>query len=340
MLPCQAVDSQVMGGLPRYLVTATIEDAERTAWLANDLLSADAPGPVVLLQCGKPSIMAQEMGRQLLKLNRRSVSLVVKDRPAAQADSTISRMAGCAGVMVFADDMLEAFMVLYATQLAFSLRAKAKAGLPVFGIGGGAVSLGGLLLATRVCGSAQYDLVAGLGWAQRAFVDSDVVGFRIDDAITRAAVQSLPGLLSVQLGTWGAVRAQGGRIESVGSEPITILGSNENGTLLTMELAPGQRTTIAPPPFAPFERGLLPPDTLRALGGGVSARPSSLVTTRQALAQPKSSSHPLVLRQAPPPPEAAEEAVKSDTQARPGGGRYCPMCRKVHGGDPKIELAA
>src|SRR6185503_16797579 len=150
-------------------------------------------------------------GRQLLRLGRRSISLVVRDRPAAQADQTLSRMAGASAVMVFADDMLEAFMVLYATQLAFSLRAKSRAGLPVMGIGGGAVSLGGLLLATRVCGSAQYDLVAGLGWAARVFADSDVVGFKIDDTITRAAVQSLPGLLSVQLGLAGAVRAQGGR---------------------------------------------------------------------------------------------------------------------------------
>ncbi len=327
-----------MGGLPRYLMAAQIEDPERTAWLANDLLGIDAPGPVVLLQCGRPSMMANEMGRQLLRQGRRSVSLVVRDRPAAQASQTLSRMAGASAVMVFADDMLEAFMVLYATQLAFSLRAKARSGLPVMGFGGGAVSLGGLLLATRVCGSANYDLVAGLGWAARVFADSDVVGFKVDDAITRTAVEALPGLLSVQLGFSGAIRAEGGRIESIGSEPILILGANENGLLMTLELAPGRRTTIAPPPFAPFERGLLPPDTLRALGGQAKAQPGPANPLLTRRIRPPTQS--LVLRQAPPPPELVDEVVKSDSHARPGGGRYCPMCKKVHGGEPRVELAA
>jgi hypothetical protein len=326
-----------MGGLPSYLATAQIEDPERIVWYANDLLGADARGPVILLQCGKPSIMAAELGRQLQAVGRRGVNLIVRDRPMAQSEQTLSKMAGASAVWVFADDMLEAFMTLYATQLSFSLRARARGGLPVMGVGGGAVSLGGLLLATRVCGGSQYDLVAGLGWAARVFVDSDVVGFAADDSVARAAVQTLPGLLSVQLGSGGAIRAQGGRIESIGSEPIMILGANEEGRVSTLELGPGKRTTIAPPPFAPFERGLLPPETLRALGGQVIARPVPVPTlpgSRLQLPQPTP------LRQAPPPPEAASQPVTVDTQARPGGGRYCPMCKKVHGGDPKVELAA
>jgi hypothetical protein len=329
-----------MGGLPRYLATAQIDDPERIAWLADDLLGGDSQGPVVLLQCGRPSTMAVEIGRQLGKVGRRSLPLVIRDRATAQADSTVSRMAGASAVWVFADDMLEAFMILYATHLSFSLRAKARAGLPVLGLGGGAVSLGGLLLATRVCGSANYDLVAGLGFAARTFIDSHVVGFSPDETITRAAVQSLPGLLNVQLGVAGAVRAEGGRIESIGSEPIEILGTNEDGTLLRLQLDPGQRTTIAPPPFAPFERGLLPPDTLRALGGQLGAKPNSAHTP--VLGRARTPALPsLSLRQAPPPPDVVSEpVVKTDTHARPGGGRYCPMCKKVHGGDPKVELAA
>jgi len=122
------------------------------------------------------------------------------------------------------------------------------------------------------------------------------------------------------------------------AEPILILGANENGSLMTLELAPGRRTTIAPPPFAPFEHGLLPPDTLRALGGQARVQPgpaNPLLTRR--LRPPTQS---LVLRQAPPPPELVDEVVKSDSHARPGGGRYCPMCKKVHGGEPRVELAA
>jgi hypothetical protein len=327
-----------MGGLPRYLATAQIEDPERTVWYANDMVGDDARGPVVLLQCGRPSVMAAELGRQLQKLERRSVNLIVRDRPMAQSDQAVAKLAGASAVWVFADDMLEAFMTLYATQLCFSLRAKARAGLPVMGVGGGAVSLGGLLLATRVCGGSQYDLVAGLGWAARVFVDSDVVGFAPDDSITRAAVQTLPGLLSVQLGVGGAIRAEGGRIESIGSESILILGANEHGQVSTLELGPGKRTTIAPPPFAPFERGLLPPETLRALGGQVNAQPVPVLPLRNTtLQQPKA---PAQLRQAPPPPETLSQPVTVDTQARPGGGRYCTMCKKVHGGDPKVELAA
>src|SRR3954453_9723367 len=143
-------------GLPRFLAAARIDDPERTVWLADELLDADARGPVVLLQIGRPSLIASELGRQLQKLNRRPVSLVINDRPAAQADSTLSRLVGAAAVWVFAEDMLEAFLIVFATQLAFNLRTKSRAGLPVIGVGGGSLALGGLMLATRVCHRAEY----------------------------------------------------------------------------------------------------------------------------------------------------------------------------------------
>jgi len=331
----------VMSGLPRYLAAARIDDPEKIVWLADDLIGSDVSGQVVLLQVGRSSLAAVEAGRALQKLGRSSLSLVVRDRDTAKSEHTLARMAGACAVWVYADDMLETFMTLYSTDLAFHLRAKARAGLPVFGVGGGAVSLGGLLLATRVCHESQYDLVAGLGWAQRVFVDSSVVGYAPDDFVVQAVVQSLPGLLALQLGEGGAVRAAGGRIESIGSEPILLLGANGDNSLMMLELEPGKKTTIAPPPFAPFEQGLLPPDTLRALGGQVRAAaaakaPPALTTAtpRRQLAGPTP-----VLRQAPAP-EALTKIVTADTEARPGGGRYCAMCKKVHGGKAQLELAA
>jgi hypothetical protein len=284
-----------------------------------------------------------EVGRALQKQGRHTVSLVVRDRGMAQSDHTVARMAGACAVWVFAEDMLETFLTLYATDTAFQLRAKARRGLPVLGVGGGALSLGGLHLATRICHSSQYDLVAGLGWAARVFVDTNVVGFASDDQVAKMAVESLPGLLAVQLGEAGAVRAEGGRIESIGDESILILGANGDGSLMMLELEPGKKTTIAPPPFAPFERGLLPPETLRALGGQVKADPKlalpSSAIARTAAQRVQSTPAP-VLRQAPPPPDEPDEPVTADTEARPGGGRYCAMCKKVHGAKPQVELAA
>lgn len=341
------VDSRGVGGLPRYLAASRIDDPERTVWLADDLIGSGAPGPVVLLQVGRSSLAALEVGRALQKCGRHSLPLIVCDRPTAQADATLARMSGASAVWVFADDMLETFLVLYATQLAFHLRSKARAGLPVMGVGGGALSLGGLLLASRVCHQTQYDLVAGLGWAQRTFVDTSVVGFANDDSIARMAVQSLPGLLALQLGDGGAMRAEGGRIESIGSAPILIMGANGDGSLMMLELEPGKKATIAPPPFAPFEKGLLPPDTLRALGAQASAQPlprPAAPTTTLPSATPRTA-HPAPssakpLRQAPAPAEILAEPVTADTEARPGGGRYCAMCKKVHGAKPQLELAA
>jgi hypothetical protein len=335
-----------MGGLPRYLAAARIDDPEKIVWMADDLIGSDVPGPVVLLQIGRSSHAAIEAGRALQKLGRHTLPLVVRDRETAKSEHTLARMAGACAVWVFAEDMLETFLTLYSTDLAFHLRAKARAGLPVFGVGGGAVSLGGLLLATRVCHQSQYDLVAGLGWAQRVFVDSSVVGYAPDDFVAQSVVQSLPGLLALQLGESGAVRAAGGRIESIGSEPILLLGANGDNSLMMLELEPGMKTTIAPPPFAPFEQGLLPPETLRALAGQVKAasvaKAAALATTRSTAATAAGRPAPTVppvLRQAPPP-EQLVAVVTTDTEARPAGGRYCAMCKKVHGAKPQLELAA
>jgi hypothetical protein len=300
--------------------------------LADEQIDSDARGPVVLLQCGRSAIAPSEIARQLQKRGRRAVHLTIKDRQMAQADETLSRLAGASAVWVFSDDLLDTFMTTFATQLAWSLRAKAGKGLPVVGIGGGALALGGLLLATRVCHRSQYELVAGLGWAQRVFVDSDVVGFVEDPTIADATVRSLPGLLGIHLGSEGAIRAEGGRIESIGSEPIEIRGCDGNGALMMLSIEPGRTTTIAPPPFAPFEAGLLPAHTLRALGAEARRKPPRAVVT----APPAQA-----LRQAPPPPEATPEPETNDATAQKTGGRYCGMCRRVHGGsEAKLELAA
>ena len=88
--------------------------------------------------------------------------------------------------------------------------------------------------------------------------------------------------------------------------------------MLVQSLEPGKVTVVAPPPFAPFERGELPPVGLRALVRDARAQ--------QGLA-------PVPLRQAPP-------ASDADTHAPPGSGRRCPMCRQVHPAKAKLELAA
>jgi hypothetical protein len=330
-----------MGGLPRYLATARLEDPERIVLIADTLISPDATGPVVLLQVGRASAAAIEVGRQLQKVGRRTVPLIIRDREGAQSDLALSRLVGASAVWVFADDMLETFLTLYATDVAFHLRSKAQAGLPVVGVGGGAVSLGGLLLASRVCHQANYDLVAGLGWAARVFVDCSVVGYSADDSIARMAVESLPGLLAIQLGDFGGVLVEGGRIESIGTESVMVLGGNGNGSLMMLELKPGMKTTIAPPPFAPFESGLLPPDTVRALARQVNVAqrvPAIALASRPAPAL-------IQLRQAPAPSDAIAEPIARAPELRPvaAGGRYCAMCKKVHGGSPqreRIELAA
>jgi hypothetical protein len=61
-------------------------------------------------------------------------------------------------------------------------------------------------------------------------------------------------------------------------------------------------------------------------------------------ADQRSGAHRLAsptLRQAPSPPDDLVEApVTTDREARPGGGRYCAMCKKIHGAKPQVELAA
>lgn len=313
-------------GLPRYLAAARTDDPERLAVLADELIATDDNGgPVCMLQIQRPSTIAKVLADQLRKRGRRTKDIVIRDRAMAQSDATVSSVALASAVWVFADDLLETFLTLFATQLAFRLRAKTRAGLPVIGIGGGAVSLGGLLLASRICGHTEYDLVGGLGWAPRALLDSDAVGHGGDPAIARTTVRSLPALLAVELGVNGAVRVQGGRIESVGTEPIVLVGAEAGGDLLSMPLDPGHSSTIAPPPFAPFERGLLPEATLRALTAEQQARPPSLMPVV-----------PPPLRQAPPADELAQE-VETDSAA---SGRHCPMCKQVHHLDPHIQLAA
>ena len=315
-------------GLPRYLASAGVTDPEHTVWLAEQLVEPrEKAGSVCLLQCGRPSLLAAELSRHLRKHGRRTVPLVVKDRDEAQADSTLTRLVGTSCIWVFADDLLQSFLTVFATQLAFSLRAKAKSGLPVVGIGNGALALGGLLLANRICRNAQYDLVSGLGWAPRLLADSGADRAEGDAAVARATVRSLPGLLGVDLRSGGGIRVDGARVESIGSEPILLIGAGENGSILSMPLDPGRQTVIAPPPFAPFERGLLPPATLKALSAELRPRPGDA-----AVAQP-------ALRQAPPPSELTHQP-EDGKHAEPGSGRMCPMCRKVHAAEPHLSLAA
>jgi len=61
------------------------------------------------------------------------------------------------------------------------------------------------------------------------------------------------------LGISGGVSVKGGRIESIGSEPVQILGANEKGELLVQSLEPGKVTLVAPPPYAPFGLPTRPP---------------------------------------------------------------------------------
>jgi hypothetical protein len=238
----------------------------------------------------------------------------------------LAKLVGASAVWVFSDDLLETYLSLFATQLAFELRSAAKAGLPVIGIGNGALALGGLLLATRICGDAQYDLVSGLGWAPRLMVDSGVDRHEKDADIARSTVRALPGLLGVDLRQGGGVRVEGGRVESVGSEAILLIGgdSAENGAVQTLELRPGQAASIAPPPFAPFERGMLPPATVQALVEDV--RPF------------KVSPDALELER------SVEPKIKSmqdrDEHAEPGGGQPCPMCKQIHAAKPTLQVAA
>jgi hypothetical protein len=182
---------------------------------------------------------------------------------------------------------------------------------------GAALALGGLVLANRFCRHAQHDVVSGLGWAPRVLVDGGADRTGVDALIARATVQSLPGLLGVDLGLGGGVKVQGGRVESIGSEPISLLGTAEDGSVLAMSLDPGQGMSIAPPPFAPFERRMLP------------ARVANALVKADRATVPSS------------PPLAASPGPNDDSRHTvPGSERICPLCNKVHAAEARLELAA
>jgi hypothetical protein len=300
------------------MAAARLDDLERTFKLADDLTTPqEKRGLLCLLQCGRPSPAATQLADLLRRAGRYSVSVVVSDRRSAQSDVTLAKLAGVSSVWVFAEDLFEAFTTMFATQLAFVLRARAKEGLPVVGVGSAALALGGLVLANRFCRHAQHDVVSGLGWAPRVLVDGGADRTGVDALIARATVQSLPGLLGVDLGLGGGVKVQGGRVESIGSEPISLLGTAEDGSVLAMSLDPGQGMSIAPPPFAPFERRMLPARVANALVKADRAKvPSS-------------------------PPLAASPGPNDDSRHTvPGSERICPMCNKVHAAEARLELAA
>jgi hypothetical protein len=315
-------------GLPRYIAAAGPGDLERFVGLAEDLLPPDANAPVALVQCGRASPQATVVAQELKRRGRPTKLLVLDDREKARSEQTLAMLGTASAAWVFADDLLSTFSEVFATPAAFALRERAAEGLPVVGLGGGALALGSLLHAGRVCSRSTYDLVAGLGWAPRVLIDADL--WRIHDShvrLTQDSVRTLPGLLGVQLGASGAVRVEGGRVESVGDEPVMMLGMDSQTGLLQLRLQPGAATRMAPPPFAPFERGLLPAATRQELSKAEEARLARLPLPAASQSEAK----------APTPPEVAPEP--NDEHERPGSGRLCPLCRQVHTQD-RIELAA
>jgi hypothetical protein len=308
------------------MATCCIDDSQRNVKLADGLVGPNDQGrSICLLQCGRESASATEYSQLLTKLGRHVSPLVIKARELAQSDTTLNRVAAAGSVWVFAEDLLETFFTVFSTRLAFALRAKSRDGFPVIGIGQGALALGGLLLANRICRDSHYDLVSGLGWAPRVIFDGGEARADADGAIARTTVRSLPGLLGVDLRVAGGIRVEGGRVESIGREPVRLLGGGDHDSVLMLELEPGRVTTIAPPPFAPFERGLLPTDTLRALTAQLRSKAAAAPAPRQA----------------PPPQMEAKPAAASDsTHAQPGSGRVCPMCKKVHPAESTVALAA
>ena len=307
-------------GIARYLAIAATGDLERTLWLADDLAAQPDSDKVALVECGRPSPIARQLAGLLTTAGRPHVSVLIQDRELAQSDAVLRRFSGVGAVWMFAENLFEAYMSVFATQLTFVLRRVAREGLPVIGVGPGAMALGGLLVAQRVCARAQFDLVSGLGWAPRVLLDGGADRGIADAAITRDAVCTLPGLLGIDVGLRGGVKVLGGRVESVGEEAVTLLGSDAAGRLLSLGLDPGQVTTIAPPPFAPFTRDLLPPRVLEAL--------SEIKRPPAAVHQPP---RPLPTT-APPAPAASPRAAEPE-------GRLCPMCNRVHHKE-RVELAA
>jgi hypothetical protein len=306
-------------GIARYLATAATGDLDRTLWLADSLVGEPQRDRVALVECGRPSPLARELAGLLTKAGRIPVSVVIQDRELAQSETLLRRLSGVSEVWVFADNLFDAYMSVFATQLTFAMRRAARDGLPMIGVGAGAMALGGLLVAHRVCASAQYDLVSGLGWAPRVLVDGGADRGFIDGSITRHAVRALPGLLGVDVGRRGGVKVFGGRVESVGDEPVVLLGADAEGNVLTLSLEPGQMMSIAPPPFAPFTRELLTAQVQTALS-----------SVPRAAARPVPA--PLVALPLPLPKTAPEPEAKPV-------GRLCPMCNKVHSAE-RVELAA
>jgi hypothetical protein len=316
-------------GLPRYIAAAGLGDLERLVCLAEELRPTDDAAPVALVQCGRASPQATLVAHELERRGRHARLLVLDERDKAHAEPTLAILSTASAAWVFADDLLSTFYEVFATPAAFVLRERAAEGLPVVGLGGGALALGSLLQAGRVCSRSRYDLVSGLGWAPRVLIDAHAGGDQSSNiGLTQHSVRSLPGLLGLQLGAGGAVRVEGGRVESVGQEPVMLLGMDRQTGLQQLRLQPGATTRIAPPPFAPFERGLLPASTLHELSKVEQARVARLPSPEAEVHRPI---------QAPTPPEVAPEPA--DEHERPGSGRPCPLCRHPHG-DERIELAA
>ncbi len=327
--------------MPRYFASAS-EDAEFAAWHAAALIGVETAGPVCLVQCGGPSPAASAVAKQLGRFGRRTLSLMVDDRAVAKSDRALSTLAASTAVWVFADSMLATFLTSFATPMAFALRARTREGLPVIGFGGGALSLGGLVLARRVCSRTTYDLASGLGWAPRVLIDADMSIETEIGALAAATVQALPQLLAVRLGASGAVRVEGGRVTSVGSESAVLLGMDPGmSTLRALSIRPGSTVTIAPPPFAPFERSVLPFETSEALG---QAHTSQAEPIRRSIQQAR----PSPLRHAPPPPESPETppepaSPNGDVLAghqSSGVGRSCPLCNHPHEAGDFVQAAA
>jgi hypothetical protein len=316
-------------GLPRYMALAQLGDVQRTVALAEELADSPDSGPVCLVQCGQPTPEANAVARELETRGRRTKLLLLADREVARSERTLSSLSIASAAWVFADNLLTTFFEVFATPAAFVLRERAQEGLPVIGVGGGALALGGLLLAERVCSRSSYDLVTGLGWASRVLIDADLWEENPGPQLTHDSVRTLPGLLGLRLGTAGAVRVEGGHIESVGDEPVMMLGMDCETGLLQLRLQPGASVRIAPPPFAPFERGLLPMATIQALSAVEDAR------------RARTPSEPIPLRppkQAPIPPEVAPDPAEQ--HEAPGSGRKCPLCKQVHPTEAIVELAA
>jgi hypothetical protein len=303
-------------GIARCLAIAATGDLDRTLGLAQNLVGRHEQARIGLIECGQPSALAREVAGLLTRAGRVPVTVLVKDRELAQSDALLHRLAGVSAVWVFADNLLETYLIVFATRLTFALRRAAHEGLPVIGVGAGAVALGGLLVARHVCARTQYDLASGLGWAPRMLLDGGADRHSMDSSVAQAAVSSLPGLLGVDLGSRGGLKLVGERLESVGDEPLVLLGSDALGHLIRLQLEPGQVTTVAPPPFAPF-------------------RPDVLAQSGAALSQ--------VVRPAAPPAIAMPVLAAEHGSGAPSAadGRLCPMCHRVHThNEARVEFAA